>query len=178
MIADLMGVMEHIITEGEKEAYQSEIQYRNTQNEFRKFIKNAEGWQKLEFVSSILGLIALIALIAITIFQSRIVESIILRSAVMDEYKFVNPSTSVAALTLPPAYPDSFVFKPPTLPPDWGDKGAEGQQKLAAKMSAWVTMILIIIALLAIVYAIFHKCRYVSSLPWVCFPLYLFNTIL
>ena len=29
VIADLMGVMEHIITEGEEEAYQSEIQYRN-----------------------------------------------------------------------------------------------------------------------------------------------------
>ena len=96
----------------------------------------------------------------------------------MDEYKFVNPSTLVAALTLPPAYPDGFVFKPPTLPPDWGDKGAEGQQKLAAKMSAWVMTILIIIALLAIVYAIFRKCRYVSSLPRVCFPLYPFNTIL
>ena len=96
----------------------------------------------------------------------------------MDEYKFVNPSTSVNALTLPPAYPDGFRFKPPTLPPDWGDKGAEGQQRLAAKMSAWVTTILIIIALLAIVYAIFRKCQYVSSLPRVCFPLYPFNTIL
>ena len=155
VIADLMGVMEHIITEGEEEAYQSEIQYRNAQNEFRKFIKNTEGWRKLEFVSSILGLIALIALIAITIFRSRIVESIILGSAVMDKYKFVNPSSLANAFTLPLAYPDGFIFKPPTLPPDWGDKGAEGQQRLAAKMSTWVSMILIIIALLAIVYAIF-----------------------
>ena len=45
-------------------------------------------------------------------------------------------------------------------------------------MSTWVTTILIIIALLAIVYTIFRKCRYVSSLPRVCFPLYPFNTIL
>ena len=35
VIADLMGVMEHIITEGEEEAYQSEIQCRNVQSEFR-----------------------------------------------------------------------------------------------------------------------------------------------
>ena len=35
VIADLMGVMEHIITEGEQEAYQSEIQYRNAQSEFK-----------------------------------------------------------------------------------------------------------------------------------------------
>ena len=35
VIADLMGVMEHIITEGEDEAYQSEIQYQNAQSKFR-----------------------------------------------------------------------------------------------------------------------------------------------
>ena len=35
VIADLMGVMEHIITEAEEEAYQSEIQYRNAQSEFK-----------------------------------------------------------------------------------------------------------------------------------------------
>ena len=35
VIADLMGVMEHIITEGEEEAYQSEIQYQNVQSELR-----------------------------------------------------------------------------------------------------------------------------------------------
>ena len=66
VIAEPMGVMEHIITEWEKEAYQ--IQYRNAQNEFRKFIKNAEGWRKFEFISSILGLIALLSLIVISIF--------------------------------------------------------------------------------------------------------------
>ena len=47
VIADLMGVMEHIITEGEEEAYQSKIQYRNAQSEFKRFIKSAEGWRKL-----------------------------------------------------------------------------------------------------------------------------------
>ena len=123
-------------------------------------------------------MIALVALIVICIFHSRIIESIILGSAVMDEYKFANPSMTVKAFTLPPAYLDEFKFKPPTLPPDWGDKGAEGQQKLVAKMSTWITTILIIIALLAIIYMVFKKCRYVSLLPRVCFPLYPFSTIL
>ena len=64
----------------------------------------------------------------------------------------------VKALTLPSAYPDGFVFKPPTLPPDCSDKGADDQQKLVARMGTWITTILIIIALLAITYAIFKKC--------------------
>ena len=146
-----------------------------------KLIKSAEGWRKLEFISSILGMIALVALIIISIFRSRIVESIILGSAVMDEYKFVNPSAPpacVKAYSLPPPYPDQINFQPPTLPQNWGDKGAEGKQKLASQMSAWITTILIIITLLAILYTIFKKCHYVSSLPRVCFPLYPFSTIL
>ena len=74
VIADLMGVMEHIITEEEEEAYQSEIQYRNAQSEFKRFLKSAEGWRKFEFVSSILGMLALVALVIIAIFRSRIVR--------------------------------------------------------------------------------------------------------
>ena len=126
-------------------------------------------------------MIALVALIVISIFHSRIIESIILGSAVMHEYKFVNPSAppaSVKADTLPPAYPDKVNFQPPTLPQNWGDKGAEGKQKLAAQMTTWITTFLIILALLVILYTIFKKCRYVSSLPRVCFPLYPFRTIL
>ena len=75
-------------------------------------------------------------------------------------------------------YPDQIQFQPPTLPQNWGDKGAEGKQKLAAQMTAWIATILIIITLLAILYTIFKKCCYVSSLPRVCFPLYPFSTIL
>ena len=129
-------------------------------------------------MSSILGMIALVALIVISIFRSQIVESIILGSAVMDEYKFVNPSASVKAYTLPPAYPDQINFQLPTLPQNWEDKGVEGKQKLATQMTTWIMTFLIIITLLAILYTIFKKCRYVSSLPRVCFPLYPFSTIL
>ena len=81
-------------------------------------------------------MLALVALIVIAIFRSRIVESIILGSAVMDEYKFVNPSappTYVKAFLIPPAYPDQIKFQPPTLPQNWRDKGAEGKQKLTAQ---------------------------------------------
>ena len=55
----------------------------------------------------------------------------------MDEYKFVNPSappTCVKAFSLHPAYPDQINFQPPTLPQNWGDKGADGKQKLTAQI--------------------------------------------
>ena len=80
-------------------------------------------------------MIALVALLVTSIFRSRIVESIILGSAVMDEYKFVNPTAPpacVKAFTLPSAYPNQINFQPPALPQNWGDEGKEGKQKLAA----------------------------------------------
>ena len=95
-------------------------------------------------------MIALVALIVISIFRSRIVESIILGLVVMDEYKFVNPSAPpacVKAFHLPPAYLYQIQFQPPTLPQNWGDKGTEGKQKLTAQMTIWMTTILIIITL-------------------------------
>ena len=72
------------------------------------------------------------ALIIIAVFRSRIVESIILGSAVMDEYKFVNPSAPpacVKAFSLPPAYPDQIQFQPPTLPQNWGRQGCRRKTK-------------------------------------------------
>ena len=73
------------------------------------------------------------ALILITVFRSRILESIILGSAVMDEYKFrksICPtSMRKKHFSLPPAYPDQIQFQPPTLPQNWEDKGAEGKNK-------------------------------------------------
>ena len=69
VIADLMAVMDHIITEGEEEAFQSEIEYRNAQNKFSEFMKYTEAWQRVEFISSILGiLISLVAIVLIAIF--------------------------------------------------------------------------------------------------------------
>ena len=99
--------MGHIIMEGEEEAFQSETEYRLAQNKFLEFMKYAETWQKFEFISSILEMISLIALVLNAIFCSRIIESIILSSAVMDEYKFVSPSQMcVKAFTLPPMHFD------------------------------------------------------------------------
>ena len=72
------------------------------------------------------------ALIITAIFRSQIVESIILSSAVMDEYKFVNPSAPpafVKAFSLPPAYPDQIQFQPPTLPQNWVRQGCRRKTK-------------------------------------------------
>ena len=151
--------MENVITKGEEEAFQSEIEYRNAQNKFLEFMKYAEAWQKLEFISSILGMISLVALMLIAIFCSQIVESIILSSVVMDEYNIVSPSQTCAkTFTLPPMYfnNEPLKFQPQTLSAEYCElKDAVNKQKM-------------------IIIKIFKKCTQ-SSLPRVCFPLYPFS---
>ena len=59
-----------------------------------------------------------------------------------------------------------------------GRQGCRRKTKTRSPNDRLDYKILIIITLLAILYTIFKKCRYVSSLPRVCFPLYPFSTIL
>ena len=94
MIVDLQVVMAYIVSDMEKEAFQDENAFWKSQQEFSKFIQYAEAWQVLEFMSAMLGLIAMLILVTICIFQARIFESIILSSAIMEEYKFVNPTAN------------------------------------------------------------------------------------
>ena len=99
----------------------------------------------------------------------------------MDEYKFVNPSAPPAcikAFSLPPPYPDQIQFQPPTLPQNWGDKGAEGKQKTRSPNDRLDHNNIDYNYVTSDPLHDFQKCRYVSSLPRVCFPLYPFSTIL
>ena len=133
-------------------------------------------WRIFEFVSSLLGLVALIALVIICIFRTKILESIILSSAVMEEYKFINTGTNapvgVKAFTLPPLHDGHKInFKPPTLPPNW-EETFNAQDKQIVFLNTVITGVLITVGILAILYTICKKCRYVSSVPRVCFPIY------
>ena len=172
---ELEAVMDYIVENTEKEAFQDEIAYQKAQKEFHGFMKYAEHWRILEFISAMLGLLAIICIILICIFRARILESIILSSAVMEEYKFVTPNSKmggVKAFTLPPMCNGiGFTYKPPTLPPNWEEAYVK-QEKQIMFLNTIITGILITIGLLAVLYTLCKKCRYISSLPRECFPIY------
>ena len=180
VITELDIVMDYIVSNTEKEAFQDENTFQKAQNNFNKFMQYAETWQIFEFVSAMLGLLAMLTLVIICIFRAHILESIILSLAIMEEYKFVNPATNpnsgVKAFMLPAPLRNGvlekeFTFQPPTLSPDW-EKTFVKQEKHIVVLNTTITAVLIIVGLLAIMYTICKKCRYVSSLPLVCFPIY------
>ena len=165
--------MDYIVSDTEKEAFQDENTFQKAQNDFNTFMQYTERWCIFEFISAILGMLAMLILIIICIFQTRILESIILSSAVMEEYKFVSPSANsksgVKAFTLlAPFYngefEKQFTFRLLTLPPDWEEFCVE-QEKHIVFLNTTITRVLIIVGLLAILYTVCKKCRYVSSIP-------------
>ena len=164
--------MDYIVSDTEKEVFQDENTFRKFQQQFSKIIQYAEAWQVLEFVSAMLGLIAMLILVTICIFQARILESIILSSAVMEEYKFVNPTANpnsgIKAFTLLPfkngKLQKEFTFRAPTLPSNWEEMFV-AQEKHIVSLNTIITAILIAVGLLAVLYTVFKKCQYVSSLP-------------
>ena len=127
MIAELEAVMDYIVSDTEKEAFQDENAFQKAQNDFNTFMQYTERWRIFEFVSAMLGMLAMLILVIICIFRARILESIILSSAVMEEY---NLNRGVKAFTLPAPFYNGefekqFTFRPPTLPPDWEESFVE-----------------------------------------------------
>ena len=180
VIMELAVLMDYIVSDTEKEAFQDENTFQKVQNDFNTFMQYTERWHILEFISAMLGMLAMLILIIICIFWACILESIILSSAVMEEYKFVSPSANsnseVKAFTLPAPFYNGefekqFTFRLLTLPPDWEESFVE-QEKHIVFLNTTITGVLIIVGLLAILYTVCKKCRYVSSIPRVCFPIY------
>ena len=88
------------------------------------------------------------------------------------------PGSGVKVFTLPPLeHGRKVVFKPLTLPPNWEETFA-AQDTQMVFLNTIITGILISIGFLAILYTICKKCRYVSSIPRICFPIYLISNFL
>ena len=91
----------------------------------------------------------------------------------MEEYKFVsssaNSNSRVKAFTLPAPFYNGefekqFTFRPLTLPPNWEESFVK-QEKHIVFLNTTITGVLIIVGLLAVLYTVCKKCRYVSSIP-------------
>ena len=68
VIVELEAVMDYIIESIEEEAFKDEADYQTAQKEFLMFLKYAEKWRILEFISALFGLAAMLCLIIICIF--------------------------------------------------------------------------------------------------------------
>ena len=65
VIAELAAVMDYIVSDTEKEAFQDENVFQKGQNNFNTFMQYAERWRIFEFISAMLGMLAMLILVII-----------------------------------------------------------------------------------------------------------------
>ena len=63
VITELAAVMDYIVSDTEKEAFQDENAFQKAQNDFNTFMQYAERWHIFEFISAMLGMLAMLILI-------------------------------------------------------------------------------------------------------------------
>ena len=68
VITELEAVMEYIVSDTEKEAFQDENALQKAQNDFNTFMQYAERWRIFKFISAMLGMLAMLILVIICIF--------------------------------------------------------------------------------------------------------------
>ena len=68
VITELEAVMDYIVSDTKKEAFQDENAFQKAQNDFNTFMQYAERWRIFEFISAMLGMLAMLILVIICIF--------------------------------------------------------------------------------------------------------------
>ena len=188
VITNLMHILQYMIDDLDETMFPDQNAFYQSQNDFNYFMRYASYWRKVEFVSALLGLLALVILLVVCIFRAKIFESIILSSQVLEQYQFHKGHVTTPSAPLPAGmaqnfqYPNLPEFKPfsalpPEPQPDWEDHLTEtvDAEKQLNNLVLTITGVLLLIV---IIYIGFRKCRYASSIARACFPLYPVSTIL
>ena len=185
VMLDMSTAMTYVTKDINETKFRSEVQYLRASEKFHYFMKYAKIWRIVEFISALLAILCCVVLLGMCIFRGRIIESAIMSSAVLEEFKFVTPQqlgkigVEAAPITFPPLPTFlPFTFGPVTqTPPSWTDNDVM-TDKTAMRLSMVLTLGLVTVALAAILFVIYRKCKYVSSVPRICFPVYPISKIL
>ena len=164
--ADLEQIMDIMIQQTYDVIYKSKADFEDAQNKFETFFNEAQMWEKLSLVGSLLGWLNIVAWIIIIISCRPLLTKIIASLPIIEEYTIVHHSQQA------PTKPYAPIFTMPTMAP-------EEEHLAPAHMAISVTTILLIVCTcLFVLYCIYKRYKYKSSLMRVCFPLYPLSRIL
>ena len=132
-------------------------------------MSDAEWWQYMQIISAIVGALCWVAIFVICCRYKKTIIGTILASQQLDEWQMVK-TVPVKADAAPTLHPD--VQPILTLFPPHDTNGEEEPLRPEQIMSVAFVIIVISISLIGCAIALWHKCRFGSSLLRSCFPLY------
>ena len=168
----LIEVLQYVVWDSQEQVYRNQYEWKFAQEDFQTFMAQANYWQKAELICAFLAPIALLLIVALFIAHRRMVYAAILSSKILDEYEIVKTIQTTSAKSI--ETPRPLIF---TIPPQL-DELTENDSVPEEKMVVSITAITITITILAILFMIWRKFRYASSMARVCFPLYPLSKII
>ena len=158
--AELEQMIDILVDETYDSIYKSMADFEQAQKNFLKYFKEAQFWEKMATIGSILSWINIVLWFVILFFSRNIIKRIIASLPIMQQYELVK----IADAQVTKKYSPIFTMPPPPI---------EAQDMAPAKTAiSSLSVILILITILGVLYTLYKKFQYKSSLFRVCFPLY------
>ena len=136
------------------------------QKQFATFMKEGEWWQRMQFVTAILGALCWIVAILICICYKKMIIATILSSQKLEEFDLVKtiPTRAEAAPTLPPHVKPVLTLFPPESTKD------EIPMTPQQIMSTITILIVLVVSILACALCMWKRFRFASNVLRSCFP--------
>ena len=168
----LMKFLHDVSQDIDNYMYMNVAEWTVAQHQFWTYMKDAEWWQQLQFVLSILGALCWLVAILICCCYKCMIIATILGSQKLEDFELIKamPTKAHAAAMLPPH------MEPiPTLfPPEADHEDAPmNPEQILSMFSVLIMMVLILVLVMLFLW----KClRFASNILRSCFPLFPYST--
>ena len=166
---DLIDMMQDVTTDNKECMYHSNEEFLMAQQKVKNYMRDAEWWQRMQFVSAKLGMLCWVSIFVICCRYKKTIIATILALQQLDEWQIVKmvPIKAEAGPTLKPDVQPILTLFPPHE-----TNGKDVPMSPQHIMSLAFILIVIIASLVALAFAIWKKCRFTSSTLRTCFPVY------
>ena len=136
------------------------------QKHFITFMKEGEWWQRMQFVTAILGTLCWIVTILLCVCYKKMIIATILSSQKLEEFEIIKsiPTHAEAAPTLPPYVEPVLMLFPPEVNEDGAPMSPE------QIMSTLTILIVIAACIFGFALCLWKRFRFASNVMRSCFP--------
>ena len=136
------------------------------QKQFTTFMKEGEWWQRMQFVTAILGTLCWIVAILLCVCYKKMIIATILSSQKLEEFEIIKsiPTHVEAAPTLPPHVEPVLTLFPP-------DVNADGAPMSPEQIMSTLTILIVVAAcIFGFALCLWKRFRFASNVMRSCFP--------
>ena len=160
IVTELDVILEKLIEDTDQSLFRSTSEFLQNQKSFKEHLKSARKWEAAATIGSFLSYFNILVWILLIFFGKNLITKCLATVPIMQHYELAKIQTKA----------DDDLFRPnlhyPTFPPE--HETISGQ----ATLLTFTIAIIVFCTTIAILYCIYKKYKYSSSLMRTCFPCY------